>query len=116
MRSGARGRRLAVFDSFAFDLGTLELTKDGVRRRLEDMPAKVLACLLERTHGVVDRGDLIKVLWPDESHGDFDHRLNKAIHKLRFMLGDDSSDPRFIQTLSRRGYRFVGGVRIIDTT
>ena len=116
MRSGANGRRLAVFASFEFDLGTLELKKNGVRLRLEDKPAKVLACLVDRTGGVVDRADLIKVLWPEESHGDFDHRLNKAINKLRFILGDDSLDPRFIQTLSRRGYRFVGEVRIIEVS
>jgi DNA-binding winged helix-turn-helix (wHTH) protein len=116
MRSVATGKRLAVFGSFEFDLGTLELKKDGVRRRLEGKPAKVLACLIVRTGGVVDRSDLIKVLWPEESHGDFDHRLNKAINKLRFILGDDSSDPRFIQTLSRRGYRFVGEVMVTDVS
>src|SRR4030081_518199 len=114
MRSVATGKRLAVFASFEFDLGTLELKKNGVRLRLEDKPGRVLACLLQRTGGAVDRADLIKVLWPEESHGDFDHRLNKAINKLRFLLGDDSSDPRFIQTLSRRGYRFIGEVRIIE--
>jgi DNA-binding winged helix-turn-helix (wHTH) protein/tetratricopeptide (TPR) repeat protein/TolB-like protein len=114
MRSLATGKRLAVFASFEFDLGTLELKKNGVRLRLENKPGRVLACLLQRTGGAVDRADLIKVLWPEESHGDFDHRLNKAINKLRFLLGDDSSDPRFIQTLSRRGYRFVGKVRIIE--
>ena len=114
MRSGATGRRLAVFASFEFDLGTLELKKSGVRLGLEGKPAKVLACLLDSTGGVVDRADLIKALWPEESHGDFDHRLNKAINKLRFILGDDSSDPSFILTLSRRGYRFVGPVRIVD--
>lgn len=114
MQSGAAGKRLAVFDSFEFDFGTLELKKNGVRRRLEDKPAKVLACLLEKAGGVVDRAALIRVLWPGESHGDFDHRLNKAVNKLRLMLGDDPSDPRFIQTLSRRGYRFVGELRIVE--
>jgi DNA-binding winged helix-turn-helix (wHTH) protein/tetratricopeptide (TPR) repeat protein len=116
MGSGARGQRLAVFDSFEFDLGTLELTKNGVRLRLEDKPARGLACLLQRTGEVVDRADLIKVLWPGESHGDFDHRLNKAINKLRFILGDDSCAPRFIQTLSRRGYRFVAEVRVVEVS
>jgi eukaryotic-like serine/threonine-protein kinase len=112
----AAGKRLAVFASFEFDLGTLELKKNGVRRRLEDKPARVLAYLLERPGGVVDRADLIKVLWPGESHGDFDHRLNKAVNKLRFTLGDDSSEPRFVETLSRRGYRFVAEVRISEMT
>src|ERR1700693_4034236 len=114
MRSVATGRRLAVFAAFEFDLGTLELKKNGVRLRLEEKPGRLLAFLLYWTGGgVVCRADLIEVLWPEESHGDFDHRLNKAINKLRFILGDDSSDPRFIQTLSRRGYRFVAEVRII---
>src|ERR1700688_3342575 len=114
MRSVATGNRLAVFASFEFDLGTLELKKNGIRFRLEDKPAQLLACLLDRTGGVVDRAELIEILWIGESHGDFDHRLNKAINKLRFVLGDDSADPRFIQTLSRRGYRFVAVVRIIE--
>src|ERR1700730_17889438 len=114
MRSVATGKRLAVCSSFELCGGTLELKKNGVRLRLEEKPGRLLACLLDRTGGVVDRADLIEELWPEESHGDFDHRLNKAINKLRFVLGDDSADPRFIQTLSRRGYRFVGEVRVIE--
>ena len=109
---GAPGKRLAVFDSFEFDLGTLELKRNGVRRRLEDKPARVLVCLLEQAGAVLDRADLITALWPGESHGDFDHRLNKAVNKLRLVLGDVSSNPRFVQTLNRRGYRFVAEVRI----
>lgn len=114
MRIGAGFKRYAVFASFEFDLGTLELRKSGTRLRLEDKPAKALACLLEHPGLVIERAHLIKLLWPEESHGDFDHRLNKAINKLRLILGDDSSAPRFIQTLSRRGYRFVEEVRILE--
>jgi eukaryotic-like serine/threonine-protein kinase len=77
-------------------------------------PARVLACLLDHAGLVVDRADLVQLLWPEESHGDFDHRLNKAVNKLRFVLGDDSTDPCFIQTLSRRGYRFIAEFRIVE--
>ena len=107
-------KRLAVFASFELDLGTLELKKNGTRLRLEHKPASALACLLEHPGVVIDRADLIRLLWPEESHGDFDHRLNKVINKIRFALGDDPSGPRFIQTLSRRGYRFTGEVRIVE--
>jgi DNA-binding winged helix-turn-helix (wHTH) protein/tetratricopeptide (TPR) repeat protein len=113
LRTGPCGTGRAVFASFEFELGTFELRKGGVRRRLEDKPARALAFLIENRALVVDRQDLIILLWPEESHGDFDHRLNKVINKLRLVLGDDSSDPRFIQTFSRRGYRFVAEVSIV---
>jgi len=106
-------KRLAVFASFELDLGTLELKKNGIRLRLEHKPASALACLLEHPGVVIDRADLIRLLWPEELHGDFDHRLNKVINKIRFALGDDPSG-RFIQTLSRRGYRFTGQVKIVE--
>ena len=107
-------KRLAVFASFELDLGTLELKKNGTRLRLEHKPASALACLLEHPGVLIDRANLIRLLWPEELHGDFDHRLNKVINKIRFALGDDHSGPRFIQTLSRRGYRFTGEVRIVE--
>jgi eukaryotic-like serine/threonine-protein kinase len=111
---GRRGKRLAVFASFEFDLGTLELRKRGVRLRLEGKPAKALACLVEHAGHVVERDDLIRLLWPTECHGDFGHRLNKAINKLRFILGDDPSDSRFIKTHNGRGYSFVAEAGIIE--
>ncbi|HET9307068.1 MAG TPA: winged helix-turn-helix domain-containing protein [Candidatus Sulfotelmatobacter sp.] len=107
-------KRLAVFASFELDLGTLELKKNGTRLRLEHKPACALACLLEHSGLVIERADLIRLLWPEESHGDFDHRLNKVINKIRFALGDNPSGPGLIQTLSRRGYRFTGEVRIVE--
>lgn len=102
--------RLAVWSSFEFDLQTLRLRKFGLRLRLEHKPAQVLTCLLEHPGEIVDRDELVKYLWPDEAHGDFDKRLNKAIHKLRVILGDDPANPRYIQTLSGTGYRFVADV------
>lgn len=114
MGTGCSGGCIAVFTSFEFDLGTLELKKSGVRRQLEDKPARALAYLIENRAAVVDRQDLIVLLWPEESHGDFHHRLNKVINKLRLVLGDDRSEPRFIQTLNRRGYRFIARVTVVE--
>jgi DNA-binding winged helix-turn-helix (wHTH) protein/TolB-like protein len=114
MRVVACRKRLAVFASFEFDRGTLELKKNGTRLRLEHKPATALACMLEHPGDVIERAELIRLLWPEESHGDFDHRLNKVINKIRFALGDDASSPRFIQTLSRRGYRFMEDVQIVE--
>ena len=113
---GSGDKRLAVFASFEFDLETLELKKQGVRLRLEHKPARALVCLLQHPGTLIDRAHIIKALWPGESHGDFDHRLNKAVNKLRSTLGDDSSQPRFIQTLPRRGYRFVAQVTAIESS
>jgi eukaryotic-like serine/threonine-protein kinase len=113
LRTGPCGAGRAVFAAFEFDLATHELRKGGVRRRLEDKPARALAFLIENRAAVVERQDLIILLWPGESHGDFDHRLNKVINKVRLALGDDSSEPRFIQTLNRWGYRFIAEVSIV---
>ncbi len=108
------GKRLVVFASFEFDLAALELKKNGVRLRLEAKPGNALACLLENAGLVVGREHLVKLLWPGESHGDFDHRLNKAISKLRFALRDSSIRQHFIQTVPCRGYRFVAEARRVE--
>jgi DNA-binding winged helix-turn-helix (wHTH) protein/tetratricopeptide (TPR) repeat protein len=111
MPSVRQEERLALWSAFEFDLGTLRLRKHGIRLRLEQKPAQLLARLLEEPGQAVGREELVKLLWPGERHGDFDHRLNKAIHKLRSGLGDDPGDPRFVQTLSGYGYRFIGEVK-----
>lgn len=77
---------------------------------MEQKPAQLLARLLEQPGRVVGRDELVNLLWPGEQHGDFDQRLNKAIHKVRCGLGDDPANPRFVQTLSRNGYRFIADV------
>lgn len=114
MQSTSHERRLAVWSSFEFDLRTLELRRRGLRLRLEHKPACVLGRLLEQQGQIVERDDLVKLLWPDEASGDFDLRLNKALHKVRCALGDDPLNPRFVQTLSRRGYRFIADVQILN--
>jgi TolB-like protein/DNA-binding winged helix-turn-helix (wHTH) protein/Flp pilus assembly protein TadD len=99
--------RIAVFGHFSFDLSSLELWRNGVKVRLEEKPARILAILIERAGVLVSREDLRSDLWPNGVHIDFDHGLNKSVNKLRRALGDSGSKPRFIETLSRRGYRFV---------
>ncbi len=113
MPSPLKEGRLAVWSTFEFDLVALRLRKHGLRLRLEQKPAQLLARLLEEPGHTVERDDLIDLLWPDEAHGEFDQRLNKAVHKVRSTLGDDPANPRFIQTLSRTGYRFIADVDFI---
>lgn len=82
--------------------------KAGVRLKLQDQPFKVLATLVQRPGQMVTREELRKLIWPEESFGDFDHAINLAIAKLRATLGDSADVPHLIETLPRRGYRFIG--------
>lgn len=102
--------RIIRFGVFEVDLIAGELRKNGVRIRLQEQPFQVLAFLLERAGDVVTREELRQKLWPADTFVDFDHGLNTAVNKLREALGDSASSPRYIETLARRGYRFVGTV------
>jgi DNA-binding winged helix-turn-helix (wHTH) protein/tetratricopeptide (TPR) repeat protein len=95
---------------FSIDLDAGELRKQGHRIRLQEQPFQVLAMFLERPGEVVTREELHKGLWPADTFVDFDHGLNIAINKLREALGDSAEEPRFIETLPRRGYRFIAKV------
>jgi DNA-binding winged helix-turn-helix (wHTH) protein len=101
--------RLVRFATFEVDLQTGELRKAGVKLKLTGQPFQVLAILLERPGEVVTRGESQKRLWPD-TFVDVDHNLNTAINKIREVLGDEAENPRFVETLPRRGYRFVAPV------
>src|SRR5450755_1687375 len=103
-------RRLR-FGIFEADLRTGELTKNGRRLGLQDQPFRLLAMLLERPGELVSREELRGGLWP-QTIVDFDHGLNKAISKIREALGDSAENPRFIETVARRGYRFLADVAI----
>ena len=92
------------------DLRTGELCKAGLRIRIQEQPFKILAALLERPNEVVTREELRQRIWPRESFGDFDHAIDLAVGKLRTALGDSAGAPRFIETLPRRGYRFIAPV------
>ena len=107
------GRRLA-FGVFELDLAAGELRKRGVRIRLQQQPVQVLAMLLEHAGQVVSREALQKALWPADTFVDFDHGLNKAINKIREALGDSAESPRFVETVARRGYRFIADVKAAD--
>lgn len=96
------------FGLFELDLRGGELRKSGIKIKLQDQPFQVLTMLLERPGEIVTREALQKRLWPQDTFVDFDLSLNSAVKKLRQALGDDSENPRFIETLYRRGYRFIG--------
>ena len=98
------------FGVFELGLKDGELRKQGLKIKLQEQPVQVLAMLLERPGEVVTREDLRKRLWPVETFVDFDHGLNKAVTKIREALGDSADNPRFIETLPRRGYRFIAPV------
>ena len=95
------------FGVFEVDLRSHELRKQGMKVKLQDQPFQVLAVLLEHPGEVVTREELRKRLWPDDTFVDFDHSLSTDINKVREALGDTAESPRFIETLPRRGYRFI---------
>jgi len=102
------------FGAFELDLRAGELRKKGVRIKLQEQPLQVLTVLLQHTGEVVSREQLRSQIWPSDTFVDFDNSLNTAINKLREALGDSSNSPRFIETLPRRGYRFVAPVTSND--
>jgi Tol biopolymer transport system component/DNA-binding winged helix-turn-helix (wHTH) protein len=98
------------FGVFEVDLREGELRKSGLRIKLQDQPFQVLVMLLERPGKMVTREELQRKLWPADTFVDFDHSLNSAVKKLREALGDQPENPRFVETLHRRGYRFIAPV------
>jgi eukaryotic-like serine/threonine-protein kinase len=105
---------LVRFGVFEADLRAGELRKNGLKIRLAGQPFEVLAMMLERPGEVVTREELQKRLWPDGTFVDFDHSLNKAVNKIREALGDSAESPRFVETLARRGYRFIAPLERLD--
>src|SRR6266436_4925433 len=103
-------RRILRFGTFEVNLRSGELRKGGVRIKLHGQPFEVLAMLLERPGQVVTREELRLRLWPTDTFVNFDHGVNTAINKLREALGDSADNPRFVETLPRRGYRLLAGV------
>src|SRR5947208_13930634 len=101
------------FDDFDADLRAAELRRKGTRLKLQLQPFQVLVALLERPKEVITREELRQRLWPQDTFVDFDHGLNTAMVKLRDVLGDSASKPKFIETIARRGYRFMGTAEVI---
>jgi cholera toxin transcriptional activator len=105
-----REARLLRFGVFEVDLDAGELRKNGARIRLQEQPFQVLTALLQNAGQVVTRDHLREKIWPADTFVDFDHSLNTAVNKIRESLGDSASNPRFVETLARRGYRFIASV------
>ena len=108
--SAPAGEARIRFGSFEFDVASGELRREGRLVRLQEQPKQVLAALLERPGDVVQREELRERLWKGDTFVDFEHGLNTAIKKLRQALGDSADQPRFVETLARRGYRFIAPV------
>src|SRR5262250_1059773 len=104
-------RKVVRFGLFEVDLESQELRKSGIKIKIQDQPFQILALLLERPGQIVTRDEIQKRLWAGDTFVDFDLGLNSAIKKLRQTLGDESDNPRFIETLYRRGYRFLAPVQ-----
>ena len=114
MREEHQVRERLSFGVFELDLRAGELRKHGLRVRLQEQPFQVLATLTEHPGEVVTREELQKKLWPADTFVDFDHGLNKAISKIREALSDSAESPRFVETVARRGYRFLAEVKVAD--
>jgi len=114
MQENLQTRVRLRFGVFEIDIRAGELRKHGLRIRLQEQPFQVLAILLEHPGEIVTREELQKKLWPADTFVDFDHGLNKAISKIREALADSAESPRFIETVARRGYRFLAEVKSAD--
>jgi cholera toxin transcriptional activator len=108
--SGSGTPRL-VFGPFAFDRASGELRKHGVRLRLHGQPLQILATLINVPGRVISRDEFQQQLWQASTFVDFDHGLNSAMNRLRQVLGDSADQPRYIETLPGRGYRFIAEIR-----
>ena len=110
MQEAAQPARVVRFGPFEADFYTRELRKRGIRIKLQDQPFQVLAMLLERPGELVTREEIRAKLWPQDTFVDFDHGLNAAVRRLRDALNDSADTPRYIETLPRRGYRFMAAI------
>jgi Tol biopolymer transport system component/DNA-binding winged helix-turn-helix (wHTH) protein len=107
-------RKVIRFGLYEIDLVSQELRKSGVKIKIQEQPFQILALLLERPGEIVTREEIQKRLWTGDTFVDFDLGLNSAVKKLRQVLGDESDNPRFVETLYRRGYRFLAPVQGLD--
>jgi len=110
MRSAPKNRPLIHFAEFELDIAAGELRRQGSKLRLQDQPLQVLEILLQRPGEIVAREELQQKVWPSDTFVDFDHGINNAIKRLREALRDTADTPRFVETLPRRGYRFIGKI------
>src|SRR5438477_6921721 len=107
MQNESASSTIIRFGTFELDVRGGELRKQGVKIKLQDQPLRILEMLLAHPGQVVTREELRSRLWPSDTFVDFDHGLNKAINKLREAVGDSADAPRFVETVPKRGYRFL---------
>src|SRR3954447_18235699 len=111
MNAGAKSHPIYRFGLFEVNPHSGELTGKGLRVKLQEQPFQLLVLLLENAGDLVSRDDVRQRLWPGNTFVDFDASLSVAIGKLREALGDSANNPRFIETIPRRGYRFIAPVK-----
>src|SRR5918999_1913481 len=107
-------QRLVRFGTFEFDIASRELRCNGRKVALQSQPADVLCHLLTHPGEVVTRDDLRRAIWSDDTFVDFDAALNVAINKVRQALNDSPTTPRFVETIPKRGYRFLADVHVVE--
>jgi TolB-like protein/DNA-binding winged helix-turn-helix (wHTH) protein/Flp pilus assembly protein TadD len=113
--AGATRSNVVRFGAYEFNPDSRELRREGMRVRLEGQPVAILKMLLDRRGELVTREELQKQLWPEDTFVDFEHSLNAAVKRLRAGLNDSAEHPRYIETLARRGYRFVAPVNVTES-
>jgi cholera toxin transcriptional activator len=113
MRDDPKLARLYRFGTFEVDIATGQLRKQGLRIKLNAQPFQVLSMLLDRAGNVLTREEIARELWPDGTFVDYEHGVNAAVNRIREALGDVASSPRFVETLARKGYRFIAPVEQI---
>jgi len=113
MQPATSQKRVFRFGLYEADPAAGELRKNGRKVKLQEQPFRVLLMLLERPQTLVSREEIRRALWSDDTFVDFDHSLNTVVNKLRDALDDVAANPRFIETLARRGYRFIAPVEVV---
>src|SRR6516165_4800832 len=112
---GATSRpRIIRFGPFELDVRAAELRKQGIKVRLHEQPFRILLMLLEHPGDVVLRDEIRLALWPNNTVVEFDHSINAAIQRLRDALSDSADNPKYVETVARRGYRFIGTVEPVE--
>ena len=115
MKQADQGPRVLGFGVFELDLHTGELRRHGIKVPLQEQPSRLLGLLLERPGKLISRDEIETQLWPGDAYGDLGHRLNNAANKIRIALDDPAENPRFLETIKRRGYRFIAPVHEVGT-
>jgi DNA-binding winged helix-turn-helix (wHTH) protein len=108
MNQAASSRSVVRFGPYELDRQSAELRKNGIKIRLQEQPFQILVALLEHPGEVILREEIRQKLWPDDTMVEFDHRINAAIKRLRDALSETAEKPRYVETVARRGYRFIG--------